>query len=176
MLQGEFRGRAHDVLGAAHRPRTGRLLLETGKRRLIRLLGEAFGVGGDREAGAESRLRLQHPGLFGVHGDRVKGHAAPVHAPLVHMRAIELRSDARFEDALVLGSGNALSVVEDGEQTFVAGLLSGEEDAAGAGIAGVAQKLDDHVLARADVLGGLASFGLGGPEADEAVSEVILDP
>ena len=92
------------------------------------------------------------------------------------MRAIELRSDARFEDALVLGSGNALSVVEDGEQTFVAGLQSGEEDAAGAGIAGVAQKLDDHVLARADVLGGLASFGLGGPEADEAVSEVILDP
>lgn len=73
-------------------------------------------------------------------------------------------------------AGNALSVVEDGEQTFVAGLLSGEEDAAGAGIAGVAQKLDDHVLARADVLGGLASFGLGGPEADEAVSEVILDP
>ncbi len=42
-------------------------------------------------------------------------------------------------------AGMPLSVVEDGEQAFVAGLLSGEEDAAGAGIAGVAQHLDDNV-------------------------------
>lgn len=79
------------------------------------------------------------------------------------MRAIELRGDARLEDALVLRGGNALAVVEDGEQARVAGSLGGEEDAAGAGVAGVAKKLDDHILARADVLGGLAPFGLGGP-------------
>lgn len=124
----------------------------------------------------EPRLRLQHSGLFGVHGDGVKGHAAPVHAPLVHMRAIELRGDARFKDALVLGSGNALTVVEDGEQARVAGLLGGEEDATGAGVAALRRSsMTTSSLERMSWAAWRRSASED-RETDEAVSEVVLDP
>ena len=58
--------------------------------------------------------------------------------PLVHMRYQASEGDA-VQNALVLGGRNALAVVKGGERARVAGLLGGEEDAAGAGVAGVAQ-------------------------------------
>ena len=71
VLQGEFCRRAR-CSGVAHRPRTEGSCSKRGTS-TDPPFGEAFGVGGDREVGAEPRLRLQHPASFGVHGDGVKG-------------------------------------------------------------------------------------------------------
>ena len=96
-------------------------------------------------------------------------------APLVHDHGLELAGDAGLEDALLQGSGHAVSVVDEDEGLAVAFARAGEVDVAGVGVARVAQHLDDDILNGADIVLGLAPLCLGGLEAHKAVSQILLD-
>jgi hypothetical protein len=73
-----------------------------------------------------------------------------------------------------MGHGDAPPVVEDGQVTVAAAFQGrGDEDVAGAGVAGVAEELEEGVLDVGDRRGAAAG-SLGAREAGEARSEVAV--
>ena len=96
-------------------------------------------------------------------------------APLVHMRRIELGGDARLEDALVHLGRDAVAVVDDRDAAAIPLARYCHEDRTRMGVAGVAERLDDDIFGRADVVRGLAPLGLLAAQAHESVAEVVLN-
>jgi hypothetical protein len=83
-------------------------------------------------------------------------------------------SNAGLEDQGLVGLGDALSVVEDGEGPVAAVFQGGgDEDVLGCGVAGVAQQLEEGVLDVGDRRGAAAG-SLGPRKAGEARAEVAV--
>jgi hypothetical protein len=106
----------------------------------------------------------------------VEREAGPVggSVPLVKDGAQVAGGYAGLEDQGLVRFGDAVAVVEDGKGT-VAALFEGggDEDAPGAGVAGVAQELEEGVLDVVEARGGAAGSLLAG-EAGEARAEVAV--
>ena len=97
-------------------------------------------------------------------------------APAIHVHRLELGGDAGIEDTLLHVCGNPRAIVQDGDDPSIALPRRGDEDAPGAGVAGVAQHLDDGILDALDVVLGLAPLRFRHAEADKALAQVLLDP
>jgi hypothetical protein len=81
---------------------------------------------------------------------------------------------AGFEYQVSVGIGDTVAVVEDGKGAVAAMFEGGgDEDVAGAGVAGVAQELEEGVLDVGDRRGAPAG-SLGAREAGEARAEVAV--
>ncbi len=75
---------------------------------------------------------------------------------------------AGLEDQGFVGFGDAVAVVEDGKGSVAAVFKGrGDEDAPGAGVASVAQELEEGILDEVEPRGG-AAYTLGSCEAGEA--------
>ena len=72
--------------------------------------------------------------------------------------------------------GNAAPVVDDNGSALLAHPRCRDENVARASIAGIAQKLNERVFYRADIMPRLAPLCLIGAQTDEATSEVCFDP
>ena len=80
--------------------------------------------------------------------------------------------DAGFEDEVFVGFGDAAAVIDDYERAVAAGAQGGGDvDVAGAGVAGIAQELEEGVLDGAKTPW-TAPEAFGAQEAGEAGSEV----
>ena len=90
-------------------------------------------------------------------------------SPFVHVDSVELRGDARFEDLLMQGEWNAVSIVEHRELASVPVASYRKENGAGMGVSCVAKQLDNDVLGRSNVVGSLASLRFGRAKTNEAI-------
>ena len=176
LLERKLGSAADDVvwtLGDDHAPLfvLGRL----GPGGLIGALGQHIGIGDDGKDGAEALARCDNAGGLAVLADGEQGHTTAVNTPSVHMHGLELGGDARLEDVLLHIYGNTAPVVDDDQGAVRIGLAYRKEDVARAGIAGVAQKLDNDVLDMLDIVPCLATLSLGHAQADEALTQVLLD-
>ena len=94
--------------------------------------------------------------------------------PVVEDGAQVAGGDAWLEDQSLVGLRDAPSVVEDGEGSVATVLQDrGDEDVAGAGVAGVAQEREQGVLDVGDGRGAPAG-SLGAREAGETRTEVAV--
>ena len=91
------------------------------------------------------------------------------------MGGIELGGDARLEYALVHECGNAVAVIDDSDTAEIPFARHRHEDVARVRIACVAQRFDDDVFGRSDVMRGLPALSFLAAEADESVAEVIFN-
>ena len=126
-------------------------------------------VGFDVNRATEILVRCENLRLRRVHFDRVESHSPAVDSPFVHVDSVELRSDARFEDLLMQGEWNAVSIVEHRELASVPVASYRKENGAGMGVSCVAKQLDNDVLGRSDVVGSLASLRFGRAKTNEAI-------
>jgi hypothetical protein len=82
--------------------------------------------------------------------------------------------NAGLEDQVLVGFGDAVAVVDDDEGSVAAGPQGrGDVDVTGAGVAGVAQELEEGVLDGAEVTGA-APETLGAGQAGEAAAQVAV--
>ena len=98
-----------------------------------------------------------------------------MHAPAVHVDALELGGDARLEDAVLHVLRDAGAVVDHDEGPQVSLARGGHVDVPGAGVPCVAEHFDDDVLDAANVVLGLSPLGLGHTKANVPLAEVLLD-
>ena len=99
----------------------------------------------------------------GIGFDCEKRHSPTMDAPQVHTHGVELACNARFEDAGKHACRNTATVVENRDIANFAFLPAGNIDPLRLGISGIAEHLDDDVLALANVMFCLAALCLFAP-------------
>ena len=86
-----------------------------------------------------------------------------------------LDGDARLKDAVLHILGDAAPIIDDDDLTEVVVTVRRNVDVLSAGIARIAQQLDDHILDMLDIVLSLPALSLRDTQADIALAEVLLD-